>query len=174
MTGLELIFTELHLLALERVAAVRPAEEAQVVEAVVAELCTIDWRLRPNLAIGEECPLVALCLVELLLPLEHLDLSLQTVAVFGHDAELLIAQIFLIVRLACDMDQTVVVILVGLVVVNADASFAGAVNQLSEGYSLLLILPEQDLGEWNQENAEHHQQYAMWILSLVRRVITCI
>jgi len=152
LTGLELIFAELHLLALERVAAVGPAEEAQVVEAVVPELCTIDWRLRPDLAVGEECTLVTLCLVELLLPLEHLDLSLQTVAVFGHDTELLIAQILLIARLARDVDQAVVVVLVGLFVVHADASFASAVNQLSEGYSLLLILPEQDLGEWNQEH----------------------
>ena len=55
------------------------------------------------------------------------------------------------------MNQAIVVVLVWLLVVHGDACLARSNNQLGESNSLLLILPEQDLGEGDQEEAEHHK-----------------
>ena len=112
--------------------------------------------------------------MELFGPLVHLHLSLETVAVFCDNAELLVAQIFAVVSFACDMHQAIVIVLVWLLVVYGDACFARSNNQLSESNSLLFILPEQDLGEGDQEEAEHHKCNTMRVIGFVDRFeVTC-
>ena len=72
------------------------------------------------------------------------------------------------------MHQAIVIILVWLLVVHGDACLACSNNQLSESYSLLFILPEQDLGERNQKEAEHHECNTVRIVCFVDRFeVTC-
>ena len=112
--------------------------------------------------------------MELLGPLVHLHLSLETVAVFCDNAELLVAQILAVIGFARNMHQAIVIVLVWLLVVHGDACLARSNNQLGESNSLLLILPEQDLGEGDQEEAEHHKCNTVRIVCFVDRLkATC-
>ena len=112
--------------------------------------------------------------MELLGPLVHLHFSLQSVAILGDNAELLVTQIFRVVGFSTDVHQAVVVILIWLVVVHGDARLSRPLDELSERDSLLLVLPEEHLGERDQEEANHHQGDAMRIVYLVGWHIACI
>ena len=167
-------FAQLDFPTLEGVAAVGPVEQTWVLEACVSELRAVDRRLGPDLAICEKCTLVPFRLVELLSPLVHLHFPLESVAVLGNDAELLVAQIFRIVCLSTDMHQTVIVVLIGPLMVDRDARLARPHNQLGKRDSLLLVLPEEHLGERDQKEANHHQGNAMGVVSLIGWRISCI
>jgi len=93
---IKLKLAEHNSLTLEAVAAIGPGEQVRVVEAAVLEVSAVDWRLRPDLVVGVVGSLLLFLLVIDLLPLEHLDFALETIAVLSDDAEIAITQVDLV------------------------------------------------------------------------------
>ena len=98
---IETVVATRHVVSLNRIASVGPTEDTGVVETTVAELLTVDRVIGPNLIVGVVGALSALlCFMEGLLPLEHLDLALQSITVLSNDAKVPITQIDLVVNFA--------------------------------------------------------------------------
>lgn len=102
-----------------------------------------------------------------LLPLEHLNLAFQTIAVLGYDTEVAIAQVRIIVSCARDMHKLVEVLRLGAIWVTLDAGLPCFVEKLGKTDSTLLVLPDYHLGQGNEKHTEHHQSDTIWIICLV-------
>ena len=87
-------------------------------------------------------------LMEGLLPLEHLDLALESVTVLGDHAEVSIAEIYLVVNLAAHVHQLEFMFLVDrLYGVDFNAGVACVVKQSRKADCPALIFPEYHLRE---------------------------
>ena len=161
-------------MTLHRVAAVGPAEQAWVIEATIPEGGAIDRDFRPHLDVGVVCALATILLVEGLLPLVHLCLAFESIAVLGDDAEITITQVDSVLRGACDMYELVVVLFQRIVAVSLHTCLSRLSDQFSEGHGFLLIFPQQDLGEGDQEEAEQHQNDSMRVVSFVQSSLVVI
>ena len=102
-----------------------------------------------------------------LLPLEHLDLALQSIGIFGDNAEISVTQVNQIVASARYVDKLSVVVLSWLVFVSGDARFAGNRDHSCKSDRFFLILPQEDLGEGHEEEAQDHGCDAVGIIGLV-------
>jgi len=78
-----------------------------------------------------------------LLPLVHLDSSLQTVAVLSYNAKVSISEVRFIVSRARDMQQLLIVVGLRVVRVTGDAGLLRLVKVRCELDSSLLVLPDQ-------------------------------
>ena len=105
--------------------------------------------------------------MECFLPLVHLYLAFQAITILGNDSKLCIAQVLSILGHACDVHQIVIVIFIRATLINRYTGFARSNDQLIESNSFLFVFPKQDLGERNEEQAEHHECNSMWVVSLV-------
>lgn len=151
LTRVELELSEHHLLTLEEVASVRPSKQAWIVETAVFEECAIDLGIRPDLEIGMIRTIVSFGLMVSFLPLIHFDFALQSVAVLGYNAEFAVAKIRVVVGCASYVNELANIVRRRHLAVNRDARFASSSDQFCEGYSLLLVFPDQNLRKWNQE-----------------------
>ena len=85
--------------------------------------------------------------MECFLPLEHLDLSFQAIAVLGNYGKLRVAQVFTVLGHACDVYQVIIIVFVRATLIHGDAGHACSNDQLLESNSLTFVFPEQYLGE---------------------------
>ena len=151
LAWVELELSKHHLFTLKEVASVGPCKQAWVVKAAVLEECAIDLGIRPDFEVSMIRTIVSFGLMVRFLPLIHFNFALQTVAVLGDNAEFAVAKIRVVVGCASDVNKLANIVRRGHFAVKRDARFASSSDQLCEGYSLLLVFPDQNLRKWNQK-----------------------
>ena len=154
-------------MSLEAVTSIGPSKQVRVVEAAILKPCAINRCFSPDLAVGVMSSFFAFLLIEGLLPLVHLDLALETVAILGNDAEVAIAQVYIVSRCASEMNKLVHVLVLGPGRIPINAGFLRTCQQVRKSYSSLLILPEYNLGEGNEEEAKEHYCETKWVVMFV-------
>lgn len=121
LTGVQLELAQHDFVFLEPATPIWPITR-RIVKARVFEVLTVDGCLRPQL---EVCVVGALAVDRLVVglpPLEHFDLALESIAVFGHNLEVSVAKIDLIFCPSRDMHQVKVMVINRLPGVNYLAS----------------------------------------------------
>ena len=138
------VLSQLNGTPLNRIASIRPAEEARIIKTSTSELSTVDGCLAPYALIRVICWFAAFCFMIGLHPLIHLNFTLQSITVLSHNTEVSIAKIFFIFCDACNVQKILPIILIigQLRAIDADASFASFTYQRSQSNCFTLDLPQ--------------------------------
>ena len=146
LTCIKMELTNIDVLCLVSFRREGPFDCRVVVALAMVERSAIYTIFGPHLFITIDLSVSLICFA-VFLPLVHLDLSFQSIAVRHLYPELLVDKLGHVYRCARHMNQLELIRIIHILTVDLADSLAAFSHELREGHELLFILPEEHQGE---------------------------